>query len=84
MATSATRPPTSEERDQRPLDIQAMRAGAHRLLSEDPKLSSAEELETFTLRLREHIVLAIPDVEQMAGRLPKDDTRHACARACIG
>ncbi|MGO4429078.1 DUF6415 family natural product biosynthesis protein, partial [Streptomyces sp. MCAF7] len=57
---------------------------AHRLLSEDPKLSSAEELETFTLRLREHIVLAIPDVEQMAGRLPKDDTRHACARACIG
>ncbi|MGW3571161.1 DUF6415 family natural product biosynthesis protein [Streptomyces sp. NPDC000941] len=84
MATSATRPLTSEERDQRPLDIQAMRIGAHRLLAEDAKLSSVEELETFTLRLREHIVLAVPQVEQMADGLPNDDTRRACARACLG
>ncbi|MER7793851.1 DUF6415 family natural product biosynthesis protein [Streptomyces sp. NPDC097640] len=83
MATSTTRPPTGEERDQRPLDIQAMRAGAHRLLAEDPK-PSVEELGTVALRLREHIVLAVPEVEEMAGRLPHDDTRRACARACIG
>jgi hypothetical protein len=83
MATSTTRPPTSEERDQHPLDIQTMRTSAHGLLAEDPKLS-VEELKTLTLQLRGHIMAAVPEVEQMAGKLPKDDTRRACARACIG
>ncbi|MGO4420515.1 DUF6415 family natural product biosynthesis protein [Streptomyces sp. MCAF7] len=83
IATNTTRPPTSEERDQRPLDIQTMRTSAHRLLAEDPKLS-VEELKTLTLQLRRHIVVAVLEVEQRVGKLPKDDTRRACAWACIG
>ncbi|MFE2445191.1 DUF6415 family natural product biosynthesis protein [Streptomyces sp. NPDC059426] len=84
MATSATRPPTSEERDQRPLNIQTMRASTRRLLAEDAELPSMEEVETLTLRLRGHITVAVPGVEQMARSLSEDDTRRACARACIG
>ncbi|MFJ2202646.1 DUF6415 family natural product biosynthesis protein [Streptomyces violaceusniger] len=84
MATSTTRPPTCEERHQRPLDLQTMRAGTRRLLAEDTELPGAEDLETLTLRLRGHIMVAVPEVEEMAGRLPEDDTRRACARACVG
>ncbi|AEM87880.1 DUF6415 family natural product biosynthesis protein [Streptomyces violaceusniger] len=84
MATSATRPPTSEARHQRPLGIRTMRASARRLLAEDAELPSTDEVETLTLRLRGHIMVAVPEVEQMVGTLPRDDTRRACARACIG
>ncbi|WP_413808997.1 DUF6415 family natural product biosynthesis protein [Streptomyces sp. OE57] len=83
MATSTTRPPTGEERDQRPLDIRTMRASTRHLLAEGAELLSLEEVETLTLRLRGHIMVAVPEVEQMAGRLADDDTRRACARACI-
>ncbi|MGV9852520.1 DUF6415 family natural product biosynthesis protein [Streptomyces sp. NPDC003442] len=84
MATSTTRPPTSEERHQRPLDFQTMRASTRRLLADDAELPSTEEMETLTIRLRGHIMVAVTEVEQMADRLPEDDTRRACARACIG
>ncbi|MGW7758621.1 DUF6415 family natural product biosynthesis protein [Streptomyces violaceusniger] len=84
MATSTTRPPTGEERDQRPLGIRTMRASTRRLLAEGAEPPTADELETLTLRLRGHIMVTVPEVEEMAGRLPRNDTRHACARACIG
>ncbi|MFD5392265.1 DUF6415 family natural product biosynthesis protein [Streptomyces sp. NPDC127074] len=84
MATSATRPPTSEEQHQRPLDIRTMRAGTRRLLAKGAEPLSLEEVETLTLRLRGHITVAVPGVEQMARSLSEDDTRRACARACIG
>ncbi|MBP8536478.1 DUF6415 family natural product biosynthesis protein [Streptomyces sp. MK37H] len=84
MATSTARPPTGEERDQRPLDFQTMRASTRRLLAEGAELLSLEEVETLTLRLRGHIMVTVPEVEEMAGRLPRNDTRRACARACIG
>ncbi|MBL1114435.1 hypothetical protein JK364_18845 [Streptomyces sp. 110] len=82
MATSTTRPPTSEERHQRPLDIQTMRASTRRVLAEDAELPSMEEMETLTFRLRGHIIAAVPAVEQMTHSLSEDDTRRACARAC--
>ncbi|AQW50974.1 DUF6415 family natural product biosynthesis protein [Streptomyces violaceusniger] len=59
-----------------------MRTSTRRLLAEDTELPTAEELETLTLRLRGHIMVAVPEVEQLAGSLPEDDTRCACARAC--
>ncbi|AVV42371.1 hypothetical protein C6376_13985 [Streptomyces sp. P3] len=67
-----------------PIDVEAMRETAARLLSEDAELPSLEEVETLTLLLRGMIMVAIPDVETAAGKLPKDDVPRACALACIG
>ncbi|MEU9893127.1 DUF6415 family natural product biosynthesis protein [Streptomyces phaeochromogenes] len=61
-----------------------MRAGARRLLTEDAELPSHDELETLTLRLRGHIMVAVPEVETAAGKLPKDDVPRCCALACVG
>jgi hypothetical protein len=61
-----------------------MRASARRLLADDAEPPSLEELETLTLILRGHLMLAIPEVEAAAGRLPKDDASRHCALACIG
>ncbi|MEU0838417.1 DUF6415 family natural product biosynthesis protein [Streptomyces sp. NPDC005962] len=70
MAPSTTRPPTSEERDWHPLDLQTMRANTRRLLAEGAQLLSMEEVETLTLRLCGHIMVAVPEIEQMAAQLP--------------
>jgi hypothetical protein len=66
------------------LDVETMRAGARRLLMEGAELPSHGELETLTLRLRGHIMVAIPEVETAAGKLPKDDVPRYCALACVG
>ncbi|MFE9098920.1 DUF6415 family natural product biosynthesis protein [Streptomyces sp. NPDC007264] len=84
MRQATAHPPASEEWGQHPLDIYVMRASVRRLLAEDAELPSVEELETLTLQLRGHIMLAIPEVEAAAGRLPKDDIPRACAFACVG
>ncbi|MFI6278750.1 DUF6415 family natural product biosynthesis protein [Streptomyces sp. NPDC050988] len=70
--------------DRIPLDIETMRVTARRLLTEDAELSTPDELETLTLQLRGHIMVAIPEVEAAAGRLPGDDVPRACALACVG
>ncbi|QLH22351.1 DUF6415 family natural product biosynthesis protein [Streptomyces sp. Rer75] len=70
MAPSTPRPPTGEERDRRPLDPQTMRASTRRLLAEGAELLSVEEVETLTLRLRGHIMVAVPEIEQIAAQLP--------------
>jgi len=67
-----------------PVDVQTMRETAARLLAEDAELPALEELETLTLLLRGHLMLAIPEVETAAGKLPEDDVPRACALACIG
>ncbi|MEU9208572.1 DUF6415 family natural product biosynthesis protein [Streptomyces sp. NPDC048415] len=77
---NATRPNTEAP----PLDVETMRAAARRLLAEDAELPSFDELETLTLRLRGHMMLLIPGVEQAAARQPKDDIPRYCALACIG
>jgi hypothetical protein len=66
-----------------PLDTTLMRAAARRLLAEDAESPSDEELDTLTLQLRGHLMLAIPVVEALADRLPEDDVPRACAHAGV-
>lgn len=75
---------TAEGRDRRPLDVATMRAAARRLLAEDAELPTAEGLETLTLQLRGHVMVAVPEVETAALARPEDDVPRACALACIG
>lgn len=81
---NTARPSTAEERDRRPLDIATMRAAARRLLAGDAELPTPEGLETLTLQLRGHIMVAVPDVETAALARDEDDVPRACALACIG
>ncbi|MEU3256094.1 DUF6415 family natural product biosynthesis protein [Streptomyces sp. NPDC006997] len=69
--------------DHRPIDIDMMRATARRLLAEDAEPPMAEELETLTLQLRGYIMLAIPEVEAAARRLPEDDAPRECALIAV-
>ncbi|MGW0770782.1 DUF6415 family natural product biosynthesis protein [Streptomyces sp. NPDC002676] len=80
MTTSITHPPTASERDQAPPDIGTMRATARRALAE----ASVDELDTLALTLRGHVQLLIPEVEQLAARLPESDVPRYCALACVG
>ncbi|MFG2678302.1 DUF6415 family natural product biosynthesis protein [Streptomyces sp. NPDC048392] len=61
-----------------------MRADARRLLADDAEPPSPEDLDTLTLMLRGHMMLAVPVVETAAQQLPEDDIPRACALACIG
>ncbi|HLL32643.1 MAG TPA: DUF6415 family natural product biosynthesis protein [Streptomyces sp.] len=83
MATDTTHPPATEGHDQRPLDIATMREAAHRLLAEDAELPTDDELDTLTLQLRGHLMLAIPVVEALADRFPEDDVPRACAHSAV-
>lgn len=67
-----------------PLDLQTMRACAGRLLAQDGEAPPPEALETLTLQLRGHIMLAIPEVETAALALSEDLVPRACALFCIG
>ncbi|MEG3629734.1 DUF6415 family natural product biosynthesis protein [Streptomyces poriticola] len=71
------------QHDQRPLDIDTMRTSAHRLLAGDAEPPTPDELETLTLQLRGHIMLAIPEIAMAAARLPDDDVPRVCALASI-
>lgn len=66
-----------------PIDTETMRESARRLLAENAEPPSLDELETLTLQLRSHIMLAIPEVEAAAARLDEDDIPRACALAGI-
>jgi hypothetical protein len=66
-----------------PLNIKTMRAAARALLVEDAELPSEDELETLTLRLRGHLMLALPVVEALADALPEDDAPRACANVAV-
>jgi hypothetical protein len=66
------------------LDLETMRACAARGLATDTKASHSEELETLTLQLRGHIMVAVPEVEAAALALPEDRVPRACALFCVG
>lgn len=83
MTTSTTPPGDTAEASLPPIDIETMRESSRRLLAEDAELPSLDELETLTLQLRGHIMLAIPEVEAAAARLDEDDIPRACALAGI-
>ncbi|MFJ2259578.1 DUF6415 family natural product biosynthesis protein [Streptomyces sp. NPDC087844] len=57
---------------------------SRRLLAEDAELPTPDELETFTLQLRGHIMVAVPEVEAAAGRPPGGDVPRTCALARVG
>lgn len=82
MPRSTTPHAATAERS--PVDLETMRIAARRLLSDHAEPPMPDELETLTLQLRGHIMLAIPEVETAARRLPEDDVPRACALACIG
>ncbi|MER6377642.1 DUF6415 family natural product biosynthesis protein [Streptomyces mirabilis] len=84
MTQRTVQPPPVQGQGHHPLDVDTMREGARRLLAEDAELPTADELETLTLQLRGHIMLAVPEIETAAGRLPTDDVPRACALACVG
>ncbi|HZF90691.1 DUF6415 family natural product biosynthesis protein [Streptomyces sp.] len=63
------------------LDIGSLRSAARRLLADEAELPSEGELETLTLQMRGHLMLAIPVVEALADRFPEDDVPSACAHA---
>lgn len=60
-----------------------MRAAVRRLLAGDATLPAYDELTTLTLQLRGHVMLMIPEVEAVVGRLPEDDLRRSCAQVSI-
>ncbi|WP_179023757.1 DUF6415 family natural product biosynthesis protein [Streptomyces sp. IMTB 2501] len=67
-----------------PLDLETTRACAARVLATDTEAPHPEELETLTLQLRGHIVVAIPEVETAALALPEDGVPRVCALFCVG
>lgn len=76
--------PASSPRDPRPVDIETMRAAVAQLLAEDAPLPSHDDLQTVILQLRGHLMLLVPEVEDLAGRLPDDDVLGKLAKVGIG
>ncbi|MEU0900754.1 DUF6415 family natural product biosynthesis protein [Streptomyces massasporeus] len=65
-----------------------MRETAHRVLAPDTVPDAVppvgEELDALTAALRGHLERLSPEVEQAAGRLPKNSPTRATALACVG
>lgn len=66
-----------------PIDIETMRTTAHRLLADDAEPHTPDELQTLTLQLRGHLMLAIPEVETAILAVPEDTEARTAALACI-
>ncbi|MEU1203521.1 DUF6415 family natural product biosynthesis protein [Streptomyces sp. NPDC005813] len=60
-----------------------MRRAVATVLPEDQCIS-AEALAALTTRLRAYMYALAPQVEQAAGKLPRDDVPRYCALACVG
>ena len=73
----------TEDQDPRPPDIKVMRAAAAELLGENTPLPRYEDVQTLTLLYRGNLMLMIPEVENLTGRLPHDDTPAKVALAGI-
>ncbi|WP_328876260.1 DUF6415 family natural product biosynthesis protein [Streptomyces sp. NBC_00287] len=67
-----------------PADITTMRASVAEVLPPDVTPTERSTLETLTGLLRGHMQLIIPEIEQVAARLPADDVPRYCALACVG
>ncbi|MFD1657019.1 DUF6415 family natural product biosynthesis protein [Streptomyces caeni] len=70
------------------LDTTVMRKTVRRLLGPDDAADvlppAADELAALTARLREHLALLMPAVDQLAARLPSNSIPRYCALACLG
>ncbi|WP_371660672.1 DUF6415 family natural product biosynthesis protein [Streptomyces sp. NBC_00280] len=88
MRQSTAHPPTGEDLDQRPPDVEVMRASTALLLDPDgvPEAlpPAADELATLTEAIRGHLELIGPEVARAAGRLDKESIPRYCAIACVG
>ncbi|MEV0220326.1 DUF6415 family natural product biosynthesis protein [Streptomyces sp. NPDC050704] len=67
-----------------PVDVATMRALVDRLLEEDAEPPTREELRTFTLQLRGHLMLLIPEVEDSTRTRAADDGVRVGALAGVG
>jgi hypothetical protein len=67
-----------------PLDLETMRACANRTLAKDTEELSPDVLETLTLQLHGHLMLAVPEVETAVQTLPEDSGARVCALFCVG
>ncbi|WP_308296985.1 MULTISPECIES: DUF6415 family natural product biosynthesis protein [unclassified Streptomyces] len=69
-------------------DLEVMRESARQLLDPDsvPDVlpPSRAELDTLTLKLRGHLELLVPEVEQAVLVIPKNEALRYCALACVG
>ncbi len=78
----------SHETDLRAPDIATMREAANRLLDPDavPGVLPlvGEELATLTLRIKGHVQLLEPEVEQAARKLPEDSVPRYLTRSASG
>lgn len=66
-----------------PVDSPTMRELVSRLLGADSELPSRDELEIWTLQLRGHLMLLIPEVEKVTAGRSLDDIPRACALAGV-
>lgn len=66
-----------------PPDLATIRATARRLLAGNAKPIGPDELDTLGLTLRGHLQLLVPEIEKLAGKLPKYDIPAACAMAGV-
>ncbi|MFJ6657799.1 DUF6415 family natural product biosynthesis protein [Streptomyces sp. NPDC091377] len=61
------------------LDLDAMRDAARRILGGQMGMVTDDELELITSRLRGHLMLAIPAVQEATTKHPEGDIPSACA-----
>ncbi|NUP65417.1 MAG: hypothetical protein HOW71_24975 [Nonomuraea sp.] len=87
MGHRTAHPPATAGLDERPPDLDAMRATARRLLGPDGAPDAlppaADEVNTLTLGMRGQLELLIPDLERAVGGRPTNIAQY-CALACIG
>lgn len=82
---TATRPAGGEQAaEQHPLDVPLMRESALRLIDRTGPLPGPAEVEILVLRIRGHMQLLIPEVEEAAHARPRDDIPRYCALVCVG
>lgn len=79
-----TAQPTAPQRDPRPLDIATMRATTAQLLADGAEPRSPDQLDTLMLQLRGHLILLIPEIEDLADVLPEGDQPRKLAEAGMG
>ncbi|WP_033284670.1 DUF6415 family natural product biosynthesis protein [Streptomyces sp. NRRL F-525] len=87
MRPTNAHPPTAEDRNRLPPDIEMMRVTADRLLDPDATPGvlplSAAELDILIQLMRGQLELLIPDIQRVTGEHPKN-VAHYCALACVG
>lgn len=88
MRQVAAHTPTGKGRERVPPDLEVMRDSARQLLdpdcAPDALPPTRAELDALTLKLRTHLEVLAPEVEQAARRIPETQMLRYCALACVG